>query len=272
VSWYAYSDGEAALYRHPITVEHTSGGTKDIVITLANFADFDAFWNNVQTNGYDIRATGPDGRTLVTFDIASFSKTNKTGNVRIDGYSAPSGGPFVLWLYWGKPAGDATSVWGSPTIASAAVGILSRSDPMSAAHGLRVEEPPRVRSRATAPRTEIRKGVDEALRVFFLVEGLKRTRNAVSNGSDDWDGPSYVTHDVVDGNGLDVSSMYDALSGRYSVDERGRLWYSFIVKAGTASTSYTARILAYHHVDIGAVTAEKRRNSIGIRVADPLAS
>lgn len=275
-SWYRYSDGERPLYRLPVTVDNTSGSAAatDIVIQLGStYPDLDLIWTASQSNGYDIRVTGPDGRTIVgTFDIQTWNQTNRTGTIRIDGYQAPVAGTFLLWLYWGKPAGDATSVWGTPTMSSAKTGYLFRGDPLTVPASQRIEGRPTGDTRATTPRAELRKGTSEQVRVYALVGGIRRSTLTASQSADGLDVPSYATHDVVDANGTDASTMYSAATGRFATDDRGRLWFSWIVKAGTNDTSYTTRCLATFNEESGASGHEIRRYVLGVRIREPLAA
>lgn len=276
-SWYRYSDGERPLYRAPITVDNTSGSAAatDIVIQLGTtYPDLDLLWTASQINGFDIRVTGPDGRTIVgTFDIQAWNQPNRTGTIRIDGYQAPIVGTFLLWLYWGKPAGDATSVWGTPTMSSAKTGYLFRGDPLSVSASRRIM-PAAGATRATTPRAELRKGASEQVRVFALVSGMQRTGLATSQNDNGLDAPQYCAIDVVSGpNGTtDETTMYSATSGRFCTDDQGRLWFSWIVKAGTNDTSYTARCLATYTEESGASANDIRRFVLGVRIREPLAT
>ncbi len=50
MSWYA----EASKYRVPVAVDNNSGAsTIDVTLTIPK--DFGMFWNNVATNGHDIK-------------------------------------------------------------------------------------------------------------------------------------------------------------------------------------------------------------------------
>ena len=133
MSQYRYSDGEAALYRLPVTVEATAGGTVNLTVSLAGINDLDLFWSNVQTDGYDIRLVSSDGKTIIAptaWDIQSFSKSSRTGTIRVQGL-AVAAGMDLLWLVWGKPAGDASSAWvGSPTPSSPKTTYIHRADPL----------------------------------------------------------------------------------------------------------------------------------------------
>ena len=250
MSWYRHNytetDGDGrALYRLPLTFENTSGGSGNAVFSLAGIADLDEFWDNVQSDGYDIIVTTAEGSTIIAptaWDILSFNKTTRTGTIRIQGLTMPAG-MSLYWLYWGKNGTAATSQWVStPAPSSPKTVHLHRGDPLSVEPSRRIlggigsAQP-----RATTPRHALRKEADAALRVYWLLDNLKRTKLANAAGSTEWDQPSVGTHEVVDVNDSDVATMYTVTEGRFAVDGDGRVYYSMIVKAGTTGTSYTAR-------------------------------
>lgn len=245
MSWYRYSDGYAPLYRMPITLEATAGGSVNATISLTSAADIDLLWTGSQSDGYDIRVTMADGRTLIApstaWDITGWNRTNRTGTIRIQGLTV-SAGMDLLWLYWGHPTGAATSVWGTVTsVTGAKTTYLHRVDPAKLDPARVFRGASRQQARATRPRTMLRKASNEVLRVYFLIDSLRRNRIAESMQSDDYDAPLYGAHDVVDGNGSDVPTMYTQTDGRWAVDSDGRLYYSILIKAGTDATRYTAR-------------------------------
>ncbi|MFZ9975326.1 MAG: hypothetical protein ACO3GM_00815 [Candidatus Limnocylindrus sp.] len=269
MSMYRYSDGERPLYRLPVTLEATAGGTVDYTISLSALADLDELWNNVQTNGYDIRVLQSDGRTAMsTWTISGFNATNRTGTIQVDSFAA-SAGMGLLWLVWGKPAGDAASTWSSVTMSAPKTTYVHRVDPLKLDPARVFRGAARGASRANAPRTELRKGSAEVIRVYFRYDGLKRGVVTLSQSSDDLDAPLYGSHDVVDENLSDVATMYTATDGRFAVDSDGRLYYSMLVKAGThatGGTKYTARCLLVTN------EGETIRYNGGVIVQDVIAS
>lgn len=250
MSWYRHNYSEAngdgrALYRLPLTFENTSGGSGNATFSLLGIADLDEFWTNVQSDGYDIIITTAEGRTIIAptaWDISGFNKTNRAGTIRIQALTMPAG-MSLYWLYWGKNGTAATSQWvGSPSVASPKTVHLHRGDPLAVEASRRIlggigsAQP-----RATTPRHALRKEADAALRIYWLLDNLKRTKLANAAGATEWDQPSVGTHEVVDVNDGDVGTMYTVTDGRFAVDGDGRVYYSMIVKAGTTGTSYTAR-------------------------------
>lgn len=271
MSAYKYSDGEAALYRMALTVDNTAGSVAAIDFS-ANLGtlipDVDAFWDNVQTDGYDVRLVDPDGRTLLAFDRSSWSKSSRTGVFRCDGYQAPATKQLLIWLVWGKPSADATDASTTVTISSAKTVYAFLADPTQADAAARVESIQRTRARATVPTTELRKESGESLYVFHRAPLLRRSALTVFADSQDFDCPQSAAHDVVDANGTDASTMYTAATGRWATGPGPEYtpWYAFLLTAGTNDTSYT------HRVAFTTEAGEVLRTVGGVRVRNALAS
>ena len=96
MGWY----DSAWAKRVAVTVAHSNGlGTPDLSFAIP--ANWDDFWSNVETTGHDIRITAADGETLLSYDVTSFSKTNRTGTIEVD--AAPLGATSLsclIWMYW----------------------------------------------------------------------------------------------------------------------------------------------------------------------------
>lgn len=245
MSRYRYSDGDPAIYRLPVTLEATAGGTINFTISLTNLADVDLLWTASQVNGYDIRVVQPDGRTLITptaWDIQSWDQSARTGVIRVQGYAATAG-MGLLWLVWGKEDGDATSTWvGTPVPSSPKTTYVHRADPSKLDPARVFTGENRSQAAATRPRGILRKNASEVLRIYFRIDALRRSRWAESLKDDDFDAPIVGSHDVVASNGSDESSMYTSTDGRFALDSAGKLYYSLLIKAGTTGNKYTARV------------------------------
>lgn len=102
-------------YRYPILIDNLVAATAaiDVIITIP--PELSEFWDNIETNGEDLRITDADGRTALVYDLAdstgagAFSKTNRDGRIEIDGWTPPAQQCMgVVWAYW-KAAGSTTS-------------------------------------------------------------------------------------------------------------------------------------------------------------------
>lgn len=188
-SWY----NSSWLQRYPVMVDAvtgTSSGTVDV--TFAIPADWDHFWSNVQdtTNGYDIIVTGPDGRTLLSFDLSGFSYANRTCTVRIDGLVLEGTGKAeVVWLYWNKtsPSNAAAAV----TITSALTGYIARGEPPT---GYTVKAAPLAYGETQSRATAWKDPSDQSVIWWDVTDALvARPDNEPHNGKTGLEGISYVT-------------------------------------------------------------------------------
>lgn len=120
--------------RNAISVPNTAGsGTADVDVTIPE--DWDEFWEAIDTSGANLRVTGPDGRTLLTYDVdkpggGAFSKAGRSGRIRIDGASLVGTANYtsLLWLYW-DPEDTVTDGSSVVTISGALDGYLELGRP-----------------------------------------------------------------------------------------------------------------------------------------------
>jgi hypothetical protein len=127
MSWY----DKDWKYRAPFTLHNASTGTaRDGTFTVP--ADMGKFWDNVQADLDDLRVTAADGRTVLTYDIASLNYSARTVTIRIDGYDWSAKG-------WGlaNTAGTANTAdsvvggffyWGNSAAADGAAANVSLSN------------------------------------------------------------------------------------------------------------------------------------------------
>lgn len=122
-------------FRAPVSVDLSawSSGPSDVSISLPS--TWDLFWENVNTDGSDVRLCDSDGTTLLTYQIASsptWSKSGRTGTLEVDDLAAPTAAcQRVIWLYWGYSG--ASSAAGSFTASSAVTGcvhLLGAAEPV----------------------------------------------------------------------------------------------------------------------------------------------
>lgn len=61
--------------------------------------EWDFFWANVRTDGFDVRVTQADGRTPLVFSRSSWTHGTRTGVIRV-GQIPCKAGAGGCWLYW----------------------------------------------------------------------------------------------------------------------------------------------------------------------------
>lgn len=224
MSWY----DAAWKYRIPIAMDNTAGATANIDLSMSIPADFDAFWDNVQSDGDDIRITGADGRTLATYDVESFNATTKTGTLEVDNYACQASTMQQLWLYWGNSS--ATNAESSVTPSSAVSGYICQETPT----GFVVVVQPE-RQGATQPRNRFQKGSNEQITIWFDFRGMLHQRQKPNEGSVLLEEIDYVSLVQVETGGAAQAAMVDATKTRF-VDG----FVGMLVKAGSSGTNYTA--------------------------------
>ena len=217
------------LYRRALTLAHSLGGAATIDVSGTIPATDEEFWTNVQSAGQDVRITGPDGVTLLTFDLASFDTTNRTGTFEIDNYSVPATNKVSkAWLYYGNSGASTGLTTFSPF--SAYNGYVELGDPVGR---VVVVEPER--SGVTIPRIDVVKTANEALFVDFDFSRMLENSVIPYNGRPEWEEIAYLDALEVLQNSVDQTSLYTTGNHRFVGRGRVRAW----IKAGTTANDYT---------------------------------
>jgi len=103
-------------YRIKITSDNTkvSASIKGLAFDLSIITS-DDFWNNVKSDGSDIRITKGDGTTLVARDVISIDTTAKTGVIRFDTSNISTSADEDYYIYFGNSEAtepDASDTYG----------------------------------------------------------------------------------------------------------------------------------------------------------------
>lgn len=185
--------------RYPVAIDAvtgTSSGTVDVTFSIP--AAWDDFWANVTdtTNGYDIIVTGPDGRTLLSFDLSGFSYASRTCTVRIDGLALVDTGRMeMVWLYWSST--QASNLGAVVTISSAITGYIELGEPPP--QWLVLATP--ITPGETQPARRIAKKPSDAAHVYWDVTEVLLTRpsSALYARSTGYEGIAYAVPSVAPG-------------------------------------------------------------------------
>lgn len=189
-------------YRWPVTVYKSGSGSASVNFTVALPAAWDVFWNNVQSDGDDIRLCRADGTTLCTYDLSGWSASTRAGTIRVGGETIQQGKTNVFWLYWGHST--AASAAGSPATSSPESGKIALTAPSNAIDPS--EQQPGVTSLTTQ---RIGKRIAERVPVFVLLSNLLGERASLDGGGLSYDEPASLTY-VIKVGGADQASMVDA--------------------------------------------------------------
>lgn len=230
MSWY-HSDWP---HRLPISVDRTgTTGANDVTISLPTTLQH--LWDNVDTNGEDIRVTDADGVTLLTFDLASFNKTNQVGTLEIDGWAGPDSEHGLAWLYYGA-SGKSTGISAfSPS--SAITGYITPEAPDRVLQ-LAPEQPG-----AANPRVIISKQIADQILLYIPVS-LEFSRRARGDyqGQDSYEELKSYDFIVTDAGAAQASMVAEA-SVRVVQVGTGQLYIRVLVKAGSSGSYYQGELL-----------------------------
>ena len=255
--WYS-SGGYTPTRRVSISLDG-NGASANYSVTIP--AQLDDFWNEIDTSGNELRVTDADGVTVLTYDLSGFSKTNRTGTIRIGAYTAGSGVE-QLFLYYGMSG--ASSAAGSPATSSPRNGYIDLGSPKGRIIPWRPERPG-----ATAPEEQFTKGSGEQKWLWFDLGSFLHTASApvgsAGNKHPEWEEARLVTYAIYSGASAQAS-MVDATLVRFV----GGRYFRVLVKAGTTAVDYTlvATLTTTYPTQAAGQTAEKRVEVVVKNVAE----
>lgn len=220
-SWYSSSYTKRAA----IALDNTASGSGTISWNLAIPKDWDHFWNNIQSDGDDIRLCEADGFTEIdsgkatAFDLGtSWNASTRTGNIRVNGWTGGTANKTCLvWMYWGYASATAGTfgTYGSPTTVTARV----------AKEGKRMMRPRIVTQPetpgATRARVSLSKTSAEKLDIYLDVSGELIKRDRPYNGRNLFEGISTVTVTSEKATVDTTSTMLDITNVSFVGDEGG---------------------------------------------------
>lgn len=228
MGWYSSSWS----YRFPIVVDNSSAHAGTIDVTASIPVTFDHFWTNVLSNGNDIRVTGPNGVTLVTYDIDTFNTSNRTGTIEIDNATVTAADDCtVFWVYYGNSGASLGNTTFSPSTPK--TGTIALESPLGA-RLVQVFPEPAGRLR---PTTELSKSSAEYIDVYFDITQMLRTRYRASQSTARYEEIASFTFTVTTG-GATQAAMVDA-SKNAVIEINHRIYVRCRVQGGSDGTDYT---------------------------------
>lgn len=243
-------------YRMALSVDNSAfsvGTPQDVSVTIPT--DLDVFWTNIQTNGEDVRVTGSDGATAVSWKFAGgFSKTTRSGTIQIDDGVQSGSSCKVLWVYWGHATVSAPTYWAGPPV-SPYSGYLVGTPGAPLAPDVRLtwaREP----VSATKPSQRLQKTPSSQILVAIEYRSRLAERAQVYAGGLEDEEPSTVEYTVYDSGAAAVVGMVDKTQIRVDSD-----FVYVLVKSGTDGSSYTLSVVlvtAFKNTGAPARTLEMR--------------
>jgi hypothetical protein len=220
-------------YRAPALVDRSgTSGAKDAELPLVTAHQH--LWDNVDTNGEDIRVTSADGETAIVYDLEALNKTSQVGTIELQAYNGQDNAHQLVYIYYGatdKSDGSATFTPSTPID-----GTITPEYP-SSAHVLRLFPE---RPGDPNPRVVLSKHTTEVSHVYIPVDMAFAGLCADYNNSRGYEGLDYLTFTVTAA-GSAQADMVDETAVRVcDCGGRGeRLAIRVIVKAGASGTNYT---------------------------------
>lgn len=229
MSWY----NSSWTRRTPISVRETkAAANSDATAVLSPIME--DFWDNVQTDGDDIRVTDADGLTLEAYDLASFNATTRAGTVEIQNAAIETSWDVtVFWLYYGNAAVASAVTSFSPS--SPEPGAFAPEVPSGLIFRAGPEQPG-----ATIPQTQIAKQENETL--FFYVDftDLLLRLSVPYQDSTVYEEPAAASVAIYSGGTLQTSMLTEG--NTRVVEHDGRIYVRGSAKAGTSGTDYRLQV------------------------------
>ena len=228
MSWYQLG-ANPWNHRRVLTVDATTAGPGTTIdITHVLQPDDDEFWTNVQSAGQDIRVCDTDGRTLLTYDLDSFSTLTRSGTIEVDNWTFAAAKVCALYLYFGNSSASTAVSAFSPS--SPKTGYLEIGRPTARIFRVRPE-----RAGDTKARSQFVKGANESVYVDFDFSAVLERAMVPGRGRMVWEEIAYISSTTVEAAGVDQAAMHVAANDRIVDFGRVRVW----VTGGTSGTTYT---------------------------------
>jgi len=218
-------------YAVPVAVDNTGGSAGAIDISFTVPTDLQSFWTTVLSSGNDVRVVDADGRTLLNYQLKTWTYASRVGVIEVDNYAAPAGEMCQIWLVWGcAGASSAASVF---VAASAKTGYITTSGPPTP-----LVPAIRERFRSQRPANTLQKASGES--IYFTLDlrgGLTPRRQGEPVGGDlRYEEIDYVSYRVTLA-GAAQAAMIDETKIRF-FKEGPRLYLT----AGSDGTEYVVEV------------------------------
>ncbi len=229
MSWYK-SGSDTFGFRTAIAVDGTGAGAGSINVTVTVPSDHSLFWDNVQSDGDDVRFTQSDGSTALVYERTTWDYANKSAVFKVTAFNLASAGDMGnLWMYFGNSTvSSGSTAYGGGALQTGQIivsGLASQD---------LVVEPGFVQGETTA-RYQLQKTPSESVFVWVLA-GLS-TRDTLFNGYFYSEEIQYADVSADDAN---VTVAMSEL--RLFTDRLGFAWLRVKVSGGADLDTDTVRI------------------------------
>ena len=230
MSWYN-ADFKRRL---PLVIDTSTTGKGTIEFSFVVPTDYDDFWENVRTDGFDVVLTNKQGG-IFTFERFAWNKTTRLSLFRVAGFSMSEGNVMhVIYIYWDNPdqssdLSTTVSTTSPKTTLSYLGAPFQNIVNVGSNQGL-----------STVPTTIIQKDLDEKIDIWFPISHLLAPRSLPYNQRLDFKAIDYIDVQVLNSSGVNQASMYALGETRIIAG-----WIRVRVQAGANNTDYVVRAMIY---------------------------
>lgn len=197
---------QAFTYRIPISIPvYTGGGATAVDVNVTVPPDWDVFWDNIQSNFYDIKIYTANGESEIDYqrgtgaNYSTRTLTLQLDDVDIDDQSSTS----LVYLYFGDPSAG-TDPEASFTPSSPVTGYIWIGRPV------RLVKTSLSNSGRTEPDTVFTKSADEKIDIWFDVRSLLAAYVDPYNGKLSYEAIKRIQPKSLDSSGTDSTSRYSS--------------------------------------------------------------
>ena len=217
----------------PITVNGSASSAANYDFEVAIPEDWDDFWDNIRSDGFDIVVTNAEGE-IVTFQFkAGFNLPNRSLSLQVQNYPVTANDMMIAFVYYDYSA-QSSSLGGSFVLGgSALTGFIYLGAPFGY-----VVKDVGFRPIGTVPVNIFQKEPDEHVDVWFPVGSALARRRIEYNQRLDFKGAKAFAMEVLNSSKADQPAMY-ALEELRMING----WARVRIKAGTDNQDYVIRLL-----------------------------
>mgnify|MGYP006928192920 CR=1 FL=1 len=243
--------------RIPVLLD-TSASSGTVDATIAIPTTMQLLWDNVDSNGYEIRVTKADGVTQVPHQLAAgWDTATQTGTIELDNFAVPVTNEMSLvWVYCGN-----TGASDGSTSFTASTPITGYMTPERPSNNLVAGTE---RLGATTAQVAFAKNSNDVAFVYMpLALELAGRCGPDYAGGDGFEGIQNWLYSV-EASGSPVASAIDVTLCRVTdCGSNGReLWVRLAIQAGSDTTNYIT------YVDVQSTEGRRKRHAFEFQVRD----
>lgn len=230
MSWYN-SDFKRRL---PLVIDTSTTAKGTIEFSFVVPEDYDDFWNNVRTDGFDVVLADKNGEAF-TFQRFTWNATTRSSLFRVAGFSMTEGNVMhVIYIYWDNPD-QSTDLSSSVTTTTPKTTFAYLGAPFGNVVNFQTRS-----GLSTVPTTIFQKDPDEKIDIWFPISQLLAPRALPYNERLDFKGLDYIDVNVLDSLDANQTAMY-ALGETRIISG----WVRARIQAGSDNTDYVVRIKVF---------------------------